>query len=176
MARLDQRHPEGVDGDWFADTRCIGCDVARHYAPDLIGADEEGEADQQAAPYATGVLRGDAVVEVAPGVRAVPVPGHTKGSVVFVDDVGHLFAGDSLSWSEGRGTLTVFGSVTWYSWEESTASMARLADEADFSWVLPGHGKWGQAPSASIMDRHLRQMAADMAQHSAATWDHRPVD
>ena len=40
MARLDQRHPDGVDGDWYADTRCISCDVARHYAPGLIAADE----------------------------------------------------------------------------------------------------------------------------------------
>jgi glyoxylase-like metal-dependent hydrolase (beta-lactamase superfamily II) len=42
MARLDQRHPGNVKGDWFADTRCIDCDVARHYAPDLIAADADG--------------------------------------------------------------------------------------------------------------------------------------
>jgi len=38
MARLDQRHPDNVDGDWFCDTRCIECDVARHFAPGLIGS------------------------------------------------------------------------------------------------------------------------------------------
>jgi len=42
VARLDQIHPDNVDGRWFADTRCIDCDVARHYAPDLIGADDRG--------------------------------------------------------------------------------------------------------------------------------------
>jgi glyoxylase-like metal-dependent hydrolase (beta-lactamase superfamily II)/ferredoxin len=42
VARLDQLHPENVAGRWFADTRCIDCDVARHYAPSLIGADEQG--------------------------------------------------------------------------------------------------------------------------------------
>ena len=40
MARPDQRHPANVEGDWFADTRCIECDVARHYAPDLIASDD----------------------------------------------------------------------------------------------------------------------------------------
>lgn len=42
MARPDARHPDNVDGDWYADTRCIACDVARHYAPDLIGEDADG--------------------------------------------------------------------------------------------------------------------------------------
>lgn len=42
MARLDQRHPLSVEGEWFTDTRCIDCDVARHYAPELIEADGEG--------------------------------------------------------------------------------------------------------------------------------------
>ena len=46
MARLDQRHPDGVDGDWFADTRCIDCDVARHYAP---------ERDRRRRPRPVGV-------------------------------------------------------------------------------------------------------------------------
>ena len=32
----------GVAGDWFADTRRIACDVARDYAPGLIGADPQG--------------------------------------------------------------------------------------------------------------------------------------
>ena len=43
MARLEERHPDGVAGDWYADTRCIACDVARHYAPGLIAADERGQ-------------------------------------------------------------------------------------------------------------------------------------
>lgn len=42
VARLDQRHPSGVAGEWFADTRCIDCDVARHYAPGLIDEDDTG--------------------------------------------------------------------------------------------------------------------------------------
>lgn len=42
MARLDQQHPLDVDGEWFVDTRCIDCDVARQWAPGLIEADAAG--------------------------------------------------------------------------------------------------------------------------------------
>lgn len=36
MARIADRHPENVDGDWFVDTTCIDCDAARQVAPDLL--------------------------------------------------------------------------------------------------------------------------------------------
>ena len=42
MARLDSAHPDNVEGPWFVDTRCIGCDVARHWAPGLIEMDSDG--------------------------------------------------------------------------------------------------------------------------------------
>ncbi|MCB0964532.1 MAG: MBL fold metallo-hydrolase [Acidimicrobiales bacterium] len=42
MARTDQAHPLDVAGEWFVDTRCIDCDVARHWAPGLIEADDRG--------------------------------------------------------------------------------------------------------------------------------------
>jgi len=296
VARPDERHPDGVAGDWYADTRCIACDVARHYAPGLIRADGSGlsvvvrqpqsaddeaamwraalacptqsigttsrrrpppgvfpwqltggvylcgsndvssfgahsylvvreggnllvdsprytgrlvdpiaelggvahvllshrddvadadryadrfgarvwihEADADAAPYATDILCGDEIVAVAAGVRAIPVPGHTRGSVVFEDDQGHLFTGDSLAWNQKREGLDVFGSATWYSWNALTESMARLAEIGRFSWVLPGHGKWGHA-EAEEMTRQLGHLAENMRRHSAATWDRR---
>ena len=42
MARLDSAHPDNVEGPWFVDTRCIRCDVARHWAPGLIEMDGTG--------------------------------------------------------------------------------------------------------------------------------------
>ena len=36
MARIQDRHPDGADGDWFVDTACIDCDAARQVAPGLI--------------------------------------------------------------------------------------------------------------------------------------------
>ncbi|MXW57082.1 MAG: MBL fold metallo-hydrolase [Acidimicrobiia bacterium] len=44
MARKDQAHNHNVDGPWFVDTRCIGCDVARHWAPGLIDMDDKGRS------------------------------------------------------------------------------------------------------------------------------------
>jgi glyoxylase-like metal-dependent hydrolase (beta-lactamase superfamily II) len=50
MARQDQAHQDNVDGQWFVDTRCIGCDAARHWAPDLIGMDTSGQSTLSRQP------------------------------------------------------------------------------------------------------------------------------
>ena len=42
MARLDKQHRLNVPGDWFVDTRCIDCDVARQWATELISEDDQG--------------------------------------------------------------------------------------------------------------------------------------
>ena len=44
MPRPDQSHPDNVLGPWFVDTRCIRCDAARNWAPDLIGMDASGRS------------------------------------------------------------------------------------------------------------------------------------
>jgi glyoxylase-like metal-dependent hydrolase (beta-lactamase superfamily II) len=101
-----------------------------------IHADDAG-----AAPYATDLLAGRDETTVAQGVVAVPVPGHTRGSVLFVVDGEYLFTGDSLAWSHDRETLTAFRDACWYSWSAQTDSLARFAAAGHrFGWVLPGHG------------------------------------
>jgi Inner membrane protein CreD len=40
--------------------------------------------DCSAAPYATDLLEGRSQQTIAPGVRALPMPGHTRGSVVYL--------------------------------------------------------------------------------------------
>jgi glyoxylase-like metal-dependent hydrolase (beta-lactamase superfamily II)/ferredoxin len=97
------------------------------------------EADRSAAPVATDLFRGEDPVVVAPGVVAVPVPGHTRGSVAFLVDATWLFTGDSLAWSHRGQDLVAFRDACWYSWPEQTRSLRRLAGTS-FSWVLPGHG------------------------------------
>ena len=44
MPRPDQAHPSNVPGPWFVDTRCIRCDSARNWAPDLISMDAAGRS------------------------------------------------------------------------------------------------------------------------------------
>lgn len=297
MARLDQRHPDDVEGEWFCDTRCIDCDVARHFAPDLIGADDAGlsfvvrqpsspedeaalwraavacptqsigtvshrpvppavfpwrltggvhlcgyndvssfgahsyvvqrpggnllvdaprwsgslaaalgelggvadillshrddvadadryadrfgarvwihEDDAAAAPYATHVLRGVDTVAVTDGVLAMPAPGHTRGSVLYLVDAEYLFTGDTLHWNHRRGHLDVFGAQTWFSWDHLRSSLERLADAAQFAWVLPGHGKWGSAHPDEFAAQ-LRRLIDEMAHHDRHSWSRRP--
>lgn len=102
-------------------------------------------------PVAVAVDRETAVL---PGVRAVPVPGHTPGSLCFVAD--HLeaaFVGD-LVISHG-GELT--RSLRWANHDDarylqSIAEFAAIAPPAGF----PGHG----APVLEGFDAALRALAA----------------
>lgn len=117
-----------------------------------------GEDDRWAAPFATDVIDGE--VTVQPGLVAVPVPGHTKGSVVFLLDDTYLFTGDSLAWSHDAGDLTAFRGACWYSWRAQTESLGRLVDRR-FEWVLPGHGARarlddGPARLAALVGRMAR--------------------
>lgn len=274
MARLVDRHPANVDGDWYVDTRCIDCDACRQMAPSLIGdvggtsvflhqpstveeraaawravavcptlsvghvsihrppaapfpydegdgvwrlghnarssfgahsflvqrpggglmidaprwtrevvepvealggvadvflthRDDVADADRYAAhfgarvwiheddrgaaPYATDVLTGAAPVAVRDDVVAFPVPGHTRGSVLFLVDGHLLFTGDSLAWNPAASRLTAFGDVCWYSWPEQTASLGRLASSAyRFDAVFAGHGWSWRAPAEEL--------------------------
>jgi glyoxylase-like metal-dependent hydrolase (beta-lactamase superfamily II)/ferredoxin len=108
------------------------------------------EDDARAAPFATDLLTGGASVdiEIAGGVVAVPVPGHTRGSVAYVVDERWAFTGDSLAWSHERDDLTAFRNACWYSWPEQARSLASLAARHGFEWVLPGHG------ARKHLDRH----------------------
>ncbi len=98
------------------------------------------EGDLAAAPDADRVLRGIEPVEVAEGVVAHPLPGHTEGSVLYVADDRYCFSGDSFYWSRTTSDLQVAENVTWYSIEELAASLERVAGRLRFEWVLPGHG------------------------------------
>jgi glyoxylase-like metal-dependent hydrolase (beta-lactamase superfamily II) len=107
------------------------------------------------------VIDGLDTAEVAPGVTVIPVPGHTKGSVVYLVDDRWLFTGDTLAWSHRREDLVAFRGACWYSWSELTTSLGRLADLATFEWVLPGHGPRVHLP-AEEATRRLRALVARM--------------
>jgi glyoxylase-like metal-dependent hydrolase (beta-lactamase superfamily II)/ferredoxin len=90
------------------------------------------ESDAQRAPFATSTWP-DVDVE------HIHVPGHTRGSVVFLAG-DRLFTGDSLAWSRDEGRLMAFDDACWFSWSEQKRSLAKLVDKS-FAWVLPGHGQ-----------------------------------
>ncbi len=116
--------------------------------------------DRSAAPYATDILHGRNPIDVAPGVIAFPVPGHTRGSVLFHIDGRLLFSGDSLAWDPKPERLMAFRRACWYSWEEQTASLDRFAASGlRFDRLFCGHG-WSRdasdlSPAATDFHRHL---------------------
>jgi len=118
------------------------------------------DEDRSAAPFATDLLHGDSPHTIAPGVVAIPVPGHPRGSVVYLLDDRVLFTGDSLAWSMSDHDLVAFHDACWYSWSALKASLARLADYR-FEWLLPGHG-WPAHLAADEMNVRLRALVARM--------------
>ncbi len=96
------------------------------------------EGDRRAVPGAERVITGLEPVEIAPGLRVLPTPGHTRGSAcLHTGDV--LFTGDTLAWSPRLGHVHAFRGACWYSWSELADSVRRLQG-LSFQWLLPGHG------------------------------------
>lgn len=120
------------------------------------------EGDLDAAPDADVVLRGTRPRDVAAGVRVFPLPGHTRGSVLYVADERYCFSGDSFYWARSLQDVEVARSVTWYSIEELAASLARTVDALRFEWLLPGHGGRVHLPP-SEMARRMRRLADRVA-------------
>jgi len=112
------------------------------------------ETEQSAAPFATDLLTGLEAQRIRDKMLAILVPGHTRGSVVYLLEDKYLFTGDSLCWSRERGDLHAFRDACWYSWEELTRSLGRLADY-DFEWVLAGHGDRRKLPRDEMKERLL---------------------
>lgn len=88
-------------------------------------------------------------VDLAPDLLLIPVPGHTKGHVVYLYREKYLFTGDHLAWDEENGRLYAFRRACWYSWPAQIESMKRLL-EFRFEWVLPGHGRRMNLPAAQM--------------------------
>ena len=93
------------------------------------------------------IIEGDA--ELAPDLRLLHVPGHTRGSIALLHG-DTLFTGDHLWATDDQTGLEAGRDVCWYSWSEQRTSIARLAAYS-FTHVLPGHGRRFTAPSPAAM-------------------------
>ncbi|NNC80991.1 MAG: MBL fold metallo-hydrolase [Acidimicrobiales bacterium] len=113
------------------------------------------EDDKTAAPYASDILVGRESTEIRNDVVAFPVPGHTKGSVLYLVDGHLLFSGDSLSWSPEHENLMAFRRACWYSWDEQMLSLGRFArSDLRFDRLFCGHG-WNHDASAAELNAHV---------------------
>jgi glyoxylase-like metal-dependent hydrolase (beta-lactamase superfamily II) len=97
--------------------------------------------------------------EVLPGIRAIPVPGHTPGSYCYIDDDrGIAFVGDLVISHPGHLSRAVtFANASDAEYLSSLESFARRAPAIG----CPGHGE----PILSGFDEQLRQLAASPRPH-----------
>jgi glyoxylase-like metal-dependent hydrolase (beta-lactamase superfamily II) len=116
------------------------------------------ERDADAAPFATQLLRGTGPADPVSGWKAIPVPGHTEGSVAYLLENTYLFTGDTLAWSFPEKRLRAFRGACWYSWAEQTRSVERLLS-FEFEWVLAGHGG-----SCRLSRPHMRNQLEGLVQ------------
>ena len=105
-------------------------------------------------------LDGGEPVPLAADLLAIPVPGHTRGSMALLVRGKILFTGDHLWGTDDGRRLEAGRHVCWYSWAEQTRSMEKLL-AFDFEWVLPGHGPRFHAP-APAMRAELEGLIARM--------------
>jgi glyoxylase-like metal-dependent hydrolase (beta-lactamase superfamily II) len=145
-------------------------DILLSHRDDVADADKYAEAfgarvwihqdDARAAPYAKNRIEGMNEIKIRDALLAIPVPGHTKGSVVYLLEDTYLFTGDSLAWNAERSQLIAFRDACWYSWRALTDSLSRL-EAYHFEWVLPGHGASAHLP-AQEMSRELHALVQRM--------------
>ena len=150
VATMFLSHRDDV-ADHAAYARRFGCARVLH-ASDVTSGTREVETQ----------LAGSDPVALAPDLLAIPVPGHTRGSVALLYRNEFLFSGDHL-WGGGAEDpegLEAGRGVCRYSWAEQTRSMEKLLG-FDFAWVLPGHGPRFHAPRARTREA-LEQLVARM--------------
>ncbi len=120
--------------------------------------------DADVAPYATDLIQGSEISTIADGVVGFPVPGHTRGSTLYLVDSHLLFSGDSLAWNPSTETLLAFRRACWYSWPEQTASLGRFAaSELTFDRLFCGHG-WSHDARVEMFQARLVDLVAEMPQ------------
>ncbi len=89
------------------------------------------------------LFEGYEALDFTEDLKVIPVPGHTKGHVVYLYRDKFLFSGDHLAWSRRLEHLYAFRSANWYNWEKTIESMEKLL-QFEFQYILPGHGRRAQ--------------------------------
>jgi len=134
---------------------------ARHFGACRIIHREDADA----VPEAEWIIDGSETVPLAADFTAIPVPGHTPGSMALLYRNRFLFSGDHLWWEPDTERLESPRQLVWNS-PRLLESVQRLMDHP-FEWVLAGHGdriklSWETVKTKlqDLLDR--RQRAASM--------------
>lgn len=94
--------------------------------------------DAEAVPEAERIVEGLDAVPLAPDVLAIPVPGHTAGSMALLYKNRFLFTGDHLWWDAAQQRLGAPQRLVWRK-RVLVDSIQKLLNYS-FEWVLAGHG------------------------------------
>jgi glyoxylase-like metal-dependent hydrolase (beta-lactamase superfamily II)/ferredoxin len=113
---------------------------AEHYAQHFGSQRFIHREELSSQPGAEVVIDGFEPIELIPGFKAIPTPGHTSGHCVLLVGERFLFTGDHLAFDRHNHRLMAFRDYCWDSWSKQIESMKRL-QEFRFEWVLPGHGQ-----------------------------------
>jgi glyoxylase-like metal-dependent hydrolase (beta-lactamase superfamily II)/ferredoxin len=111
--------------------------------------------DTTAVPDAEWIVDGTDGIELAADFVAIPVPGHTPGSMAFLYKEKFLFTGDHLWWEPENESLGAPIRLVWRK-RALVDSIAKLLDYR-FEWVLAGHGDRVKMPVAE-MRRHVERL------------------
>jgi len=95
-------------------------------------------ADAHAVPKAEWIVDGSDAVQLAGDFQAIPVPGHTPGSMALLYRKKFLFTGDHLWWNPQTRSLEAPNRLVWRK-RVLVDSIHKLLDYR-FEWVLAGHG------------------------------------
>ena len=107
---------------------------ARHFGSTRI----IHSGDAQAVPDAERIVEGLDAVLLAPDFLAIPVPGHTAGSMALLYKNRFLFTGDHLWWDAAQQRLGAPQRLVWRK-RVLVDSIQKLLNYP-FEWVLAGHG------------------------------------
>jgi glyoxylase-like metal-dependent hydrolase (beta-lactamase superfamily II)/ferredoxin len=113
------------------------------------------QADADAVPGAEWIIDGTESVHLAAEFQAIPVPGHTPGSMALLYQDKFLFTGDHLWWDPDARALDAPQRLVWRE-RVLVASLEKLLGYR-FEWVLAGHGDRIKL-SSDEMAKHLRAL------------------
>ena len=105
-------------------------------------------ADAEAVPYAERIVGGNDSISLADGFEAIPVPGHTPGSMALLYKDKFLFTGDHLWWNQDTRSLGTPQRLVWR--KRVLVDSIRKLLNYRFEWVLAGHGDRTRLPAGEM--------------------------
>ncbi|TKS60612.1 MAG: MBL fold metallo-hydrolase [Nitrospira sp.] len=122
-------------------------------------------ADADAVPDAEWIVDESGSIYLADGFQAIPVPGHTPGSMALHYKEKFLFTGDHLWWNPHMQSLGAPQRLVWRA-KVLVASLEKLLSYR-FEWVLAGHGDRVKLSAEEMRDQ-LKAML-DRRNHVSAS-------